>query len=340
MGGIVYMLVLRSFSTRTRLFFLTGILCLFVGIVALMGHRSIEKAGIAMNDIYYDKLLPVYWLNDLRFQTQAIVSDIQTLILGDDDSYEETLLADIERRRKTSDEKMKKYGRTGLDSFEQEHLTKAEEYLASVRKALAVAISLAMSGKKNEAYSSLRSDGVELINLYIEELNALSGYCLRVAEDTNRANEEMVRRAGLFSLTVFAVVILIGVVMGALITRSITVPLMKLLGYVDRFSRGDLSVSFAHDGWDEVGQVAQGLAKMSAALKSAIGNMLDSSGIIGRDSQELAALTEEANAGVEEVVGSFKKIHSSVSDLAALGEEVNASVEEVSSGASVAAART
>lgn len=135
------MLVLRSFSTRTRLFFLTGILCLFVGIVALMGHRSIEKAGIAMNDIYYDKLLPVYWLNDLRFQTQAIVSDIQTLILGDDDSYEETLLADIERRRKTSDEKMKKYGRTGLDSFEQEHLTKAEEYLASVRKALAVAIS-------------------------------------------------------------------------------------------------------------------------------------------------------------------------------------------------------
>ncbi len=74
----------RSLSIRFRLILLTGILSLFLMLVAFIGYYELRHAEADLNAMYQENLLPVQWLNDGRTHAQAIRGNLIYLMLVED----------------------------------------------------------------------------------------------------------------------------------------------------------------------------------------------------------------------------------------------------------------
>ena len=148
----------RSLSIRVRLVLLTGILSLFLVLVAFIGYYDLKKAEADLDAMYRDILLPVQWLNDNRANFQAIRGNLLALMLTENQGRERELLADILRRREIDNENLKNYRETHLDAFEREHFREAEKHIAAFRQASEEVIRLAtVGGKDAEAYEAYRN---------------------------------------------------------------------------------------------------------------------------------------------------------------------------------------
>ncbi len=327
------MKLMRVISIRSRLFLLTALLCVFTAATSFLGYRSLVKGGADMDALYRDALLPVYWINDTRNNTQAIRADLYALMLTEDEAANKALLEDIRRRSKMNDENLANYRAADIDPYETEHLALAERYLAEGRQALARSIELARQNKNAEAYAHWQTNGIEALEKYINELGLLSKYNIEWSEKSNAANHDNNDDAVRMLLLLALSSVVLGILFGILIASSITKSLANLRGGVVRFADGDLTVPFDQTGKDEITLVAGALADMASKLRSAMRSIAGASEKLGSNAEEFSALAEESNAGVEESRAGVDDVSAQMESLAAASQEINASVEEVASGA-------
>ena len=325
--------VLRTFSIRFRLFSLTAILCVFSAVTSFIGYHFLVKTGSDMNAMYRDALLPVYWINDTRNNTQAIRANLYALMLTENKAENAALLEDIGRRSKLNDENFANYRAADIDPYEVEHLALAEKCLAEGRQALSLSIELAMQNKNVEAYANWQANGMTALDRYINELALLSKYNIEWSEETNTTNKKNNEYAVRLLLLLALSSVVLGILFGTLIASSVTKSLANLRGGVSRFAEGDLTVKFDQNGKDEITLVAGALADMAAKLRSAMRAIAGASEKLGNNAEEFSALAEESNAGVEESRAGVDDVSSQMESLAAASQEINASVEEVASGA-------
>jgi methyl-accepting chemotaxis protein len=204
------------------------------------------------------------------------------------------------------------------------------------------AISIAKSGTGlDELTQRMMSDGDigTSENEYVDSMDKLADMLTATTDEVSEralvfANE---RAVAIGVITIAAM--LFGILLSVIISRTITIPIAKMLSSIKLFSEGDLVSDFPSDGRDELGVMGRELQKMSENLKNIIGSVKDASDEILGTSQEFSALAQETNASVGEVRVHVDETGSSLTVLASTGEEVNASVEEVAAGAQATAER-
>jgi len=161
----------------------------------------------------------------------------------------------------------------------------------------------------------------------------------RTVEISDVVTDQARSVSNMLLLSVFAAVV-VGMAVAVVITRMITRPLGRAVNLAGRAGNGDLTVSredFRYDSADEIGALADALARMAANQAEAVREIVAAAEEVARGAETLAALSQETNASVEEVRGSLEQVASiSESNSAAL-EESNAGVEEVAAGAQAAA---
>ncbi|QTX32169.1 methyl-accepting chemotaxis protein [Aminithiophilus ramosus] len=141
-------------------------------------------------------------------------------------------------------------------------------------------------------------------------------------------------------LLVAALALVVTASIVAVVVRGLSRGIASMKAATEKLGEGDLTLKredFAASSRDELGQMADALARMVAAQRETIAAVLGEADRNGQTAQSLAALAEEANASVSEI----KHVVGQVADLAqsnaAALEEANASIEEVASSATSAA---
>ena len=97
-----------------------------------------------------------------------------------------------------------------------------------------------------------------------------------------------------------------------LVTRSVTAPLLNVIGAVDRVSRGDLTVAVRTDRADELGDLQQALLRLKDALSSAVGVVRhQAEGVAGASSEiaqgnlDLSQRTEEQASALQQTAATM-----------------------------------
>ena len=124
------------------------------------------------------------------------------------------------------------------------------------------------------------------------------------------------------------------------LTRSIVRPVQTVVALAQRAGEGDLTIGrddFAITAKDELGQMADALARMVATQRATIASIFDEAEQNGRLAESLAALAEESNASTAEIKHVVEQVADLAETNAAALEETNASIEEVASSAASAA---
>ncbi len=330
----------RSLSIRFRLILLTGILSLFLMLVAFIGYYELRHAEADLNAMYQENLLPVQWLNDGRTHAQAIRGNLIYLMLVEDQQIEREYVADIQRRREINDRNFENYRKMNLNAYEREHFQELEKELEAFRKGSEEVIRLATTGKDAEALEAYQREARDPLLAFNDQVVLLAAHATERAEKVNAANTVDTQTAIRLLVSLSLGAILLGILLGLGIVLSVVRSLNRLREGVDVFATGDLTVQFDTSGRDEVTRVAHALEGMGGKLREALRAIGAASETLGERAEDFSAVAEETNASVEEARSGAETVGNSMENIAAIGQELNASVEEVASGASTVATRS
>ncbi|MDR3076272.1 MAG: methyl-accepting chemotaxis protein [Synergistaceae bacterium] len=172
---------------------------------------------------------------------------------------------------------------------------------------------------------------------YLDGLKALAADLVQSSDAMNAEASVFARARAVVIAVTSAIAILLGVILSVLISRTITVPINKIMDSVKQFSKGDIGVEFPAEGKDELGVMGRELENMSENLRHIIISIKESSSEINETSKEFTNMAQDTTSSVQGFRSALDDTGNNLTSLAATGEEVNASVEEVAAGAQATA---
>jgi methyl-accepting chemotaxis protein len=111
--------------------------------------------------------------------------------------------------------------------------------------------------------------------------------------------------------------IVIGVLMGYLISRGISQPLMNAVAIANDLAKGNLTASIAVKGTDEVGQLLSAMKGMVAKLSQIVSEVNSSSDALASASEEVSATAQNLSQGASEQASSVEETTASVEQMSA-----------------------
>lgn len=153
------------------------------------------------------------------------------------------------------------------------------------------------------------------------------------------AASSVYRQSRLYILLVLAAILLLAAALSLLIQRSITVPLISFMQFVEGVGQGDLTRQIAAltDG-DELGRMGQNLNGMVAGLKevavqarAATENLNSSAAEILASTTQQAASTGEQAASVQETTSTMEEVRQSGLQISERAKQLIAATEAASS---------
>jgi methyl-accepting chemotaxis protein len=189
------------------------------------------------------------------------------------------------------------------------------------------------------ALPSVKDVGVRTLEAFTE--------VTAVQEEQSALAQAAAHTSYLTARTVMFVVLALGLVVtvliGVLVGRSVTRPLGRLRDTARALADGDLTSRSGVDQRDEVGQAALALDSAMSDLAVLIGSVVASADAVAASSEELSASSAQISASAEEtsaqsgvVASAADDVSRNVQTVAAGAEQMGASIREIASNAAEA----
>ncbi|RII27892.1 MAG: methyl-accepting chemotaxis protein [Geobacter sp.] len=200
-------------------------------------------------------------------------------------------------------------------------------------------------GKITAGLIKTPEDGNKAINEYKDDIHKLEAGVQNLSDEANKrmdGTEPEFRALAKRTFTILAVcivfTIILCVILGIVITRSITTPVNNALGVANKIAEGDLTVTIESTSRDEVGQLLAAMDKMAESLRNMIGRIRSTSDQVASAANEISSGSEQMNraaanqaSAAEETSATMVQMAASIQTVAANADSLATNVDEVSS---------
>jgi len=183
-----------------------------------------------------------------------------------------------------------------------------------------------------------RADAVDVKTGAAEDLLA------RRAHDADTALDASLTRLREVVIAALACGLVVMVITALAVTRSITVPVSRMVQALRAVARQDLTVEIRREGRDEIGDMAEALKQALDRMRAALGAIGGASGSLGSASGRLTTLSQEmagnaAHTSSQASLGSASAgdVSTGVGSMSAAIEEMSSSIREIARSAATAA---
>ncbi|MBV8035869.1 methyl-accepting chemotaxis protein [Roseateles sp.] len=311
---------LKQLRIGSRLGIAFAVVLALMLVVAATSVRGIFSVAAGLEAVYRDRTVPLAQLGELNnLSTRNRLVIVEMLRAPGFD--------EIKRR---SDELAANLKR-GQEVFDQ-YLSAS---LGEQEKALAQRFAAARKAYIDEGLlpvsAALATGGMSTaLQIYEEKtlpLSAkareLSDQLVKLQVDTAAAEYQRgqdTRGAAIATtLLLTALALLLGGALAWLITRSITEPVRRAVGFAQAVAEGDLTAAIAADGRDEIaallralGQMNEGLVNIVRQVRHGADSILHGAGEIASGNADLSQRTEEQASNLEQTAASMEVMNASV----------------------------
>lgn len=127
--------------------------------------------------------------------------------------------------------------------------------------------------------------------------------------------EEAASNASMTSIVGMGVGTVIALLLGVLLAKSITSPVLKGVFLAEKLSEGDLNQTVDVRQKDEIGVLASALRLMTNKLREVVGEVKSASENVASGSEELSASAESLSQGATEQAASIEEVSSSMEQM-------------------------
>lgn len=201
-----------------------------------------------------------------------------------------------------------------------------------------------MKAARNKDYSQPEGDlllGDEVTNLYsgmaeanfvamvecLGRISAASAQSAELAGAQAQANFQIARAWVGIGMALSS---LLAVVLGIVITRSVTVPAAQARDAARKIAQGDLTQSIAIKGHDEMGVLLQALEEMRANLASLVGDVRANAEGVSTASQQIASGNSDLSGRTEEQASALQQTAASMDQLSSTVNHNSESAQQAS----------
>lgn len=298
------------------------VLVAITGIVGWVGISNSGKINTLADDLYYKELLGLSYIKE---------ANINLIYIGR--ARSNALLAQSKEEREKLLEMMDKYAATASDYVEKSKpLFVTEEakrlfqafddewrvYQQDTEKVKALIEGQAVAARNEEladALATARSHADTLDRTMTELTKVKEARAQAASNETT----EIYESGRVFMIVLVVSGMAVGIVLGLIISRSVTKPLGVAVDVANRLSEGDLTVTIDASAKDETGDLLKAMQNMVGALESVVSevnggavNLASASEEVSATAQSLSQGASEQSAGVEQTSASVEQMSASV----------------------------
>ena len=309
---------MKDYAVRTKVFILSVFLIAAMLLIAVVGIYSNYQAQQSLDDMYHHNLMTTQYLNDANTRLRKISVNVPYLLQGGFTADNRKILVDdvlsnLDGIRHDMEELKK------IDTSER-----AQATITELEKNLSVATD------KVSAVNNMGTTPEERVAIFdnLSSLTVISGNMAVLTPDNVFQGKQLFEANNVRyvrTVELFAVIILIAVGFGMLVSRriadNISDPLAASIGHLSAVASGDLSREIPRelsDRADEIGTVVKALGKMQGFMKQVheeaeqtdamVAELEEMLHGLNNDTQDMSAVTEEMSAGMEETAASTSSV--------------------------------
>jgi len=227
---------------------------------------------------------------------EKAVRDIQSAVAEDTRLYETTITSET--------------GRKLFDVFMKAHA----DFSGYVDKVLA----LAKAQKDEAARALILGDAGTAAQNERAAVDDLIAYKTKLGTQLSTANSAQSNRTILVMIFVLSLAAALGILIGVLLSGSITKPLGESVQLADALAKGDLTfdVDARQRGRkDEIGALARAFDGMMESLRGIVVSVRSSAGNVGAGSSQISATAQQLSQGASEQAAAAEEVSSSVEEM-------------------------
>lgn len=282
-----------------------------VGFYAINGMKKMAEGS---DEMYNDRLIPNTWVAKIVSDDQATDRFVLELMLNEDESRNGQLNELFTKTRDEMGQYISKLEQLDLSSEEKTALENYKQLLTDVSEITNEALALAMDNKNAEAYRLYS----EQVITKREEMTDLLGSLQQANEDQAskiaQENKENYDATLVLSISIIAVFLVLSVLFGLYISRTIANPIKKLKSLMEKGENGDFSGRADYASKDEVGSLSASFNSMADGIKELVETIGETSQALASSSEELSASSEESSKASEHISETIQELASSSED--------------------------
>lgn len=270
-------------------------------------------------------------LNEIRYEASTIAIVLRNMLLADNEAEHARHLEQVQSGRKANDMHLERLRAFAMQPRERELLDVLERTRAHYVEGQSELIALITSARGDEARAYLNSELRRRLADYLDAIGAAVKFQGQVLDHSIEHANGVTRTAQIEVLSTSALALLVAVLAGVLITRS----LMRELGgepsyaveVTHRVAEGDLSKAVSLRAGAE--------RSLLSALQEMVNKLSVTLGEIHGAGARLVSAAEEVGNSVQHQAATSSQLSSSVAEITSTMEEFSASSSEIAQNAAV-----
>jgi methyl-accepting chemotaxis protein len=292
------------------------IIVILIGVVWVSLNRmaKINENLTRVVDTDYDKLRMTHdgvraTLDNARITMQIFLAKDQASIdaLMTENDRNKTKITDLQQRL----ESMLDKGRE-KDLFEVVRGCR-QPYVDS----RATAKKLLGDGKRDAAIAAIDNQVVPALANYVKAWDAFAAFEEETMKNAQAESAATFRASRLLVISLAVLSICFGVAFAALVTRSITRPVMRVVKVAENIADGDLRDEVMVTSTDEIGKLQIAMKEMSEKLADVIANVGSGADAVSSAAAQLSASSQSLSQGTSEQAAALEETSASLEEMSA-----------------------
>lgn len=313
----------NNLSVRTKIticFLMVSLITLCLGVSSILNLRKVNKNS---DLLYNNSLMSISKLSNIKDSVNQCYTNLLRMSASTDQTTQKYYNDEFNRSFSDLSELINSFSKSNYT------LTKSEEtYWSIVKQAFDT---LSTSSKEladafTKQDSNLISTRISQITSNNTSLTSNLNHLISVKNTAAKASFDNSIKIYNDSVKMMYIIVVsclvMSIILGMILSRSITKGLKKCVNFAEKLSAGDLTHKINLKGSDEISKLSKALDNSTDNLNTMVETIIDGS-------NELSASAEELTATVEEISSQLNTINNSSSVIAKYSDEANSNVTNI-----------
>lgn len=322
--------LIRNLRVRTKLIASFLVVAILIGIVGIIGTLSLRKVNNKAEEMYTISLQHVKEILSIKSNMSEIKNSILIMIYQRDEYKVAESEKIINSALRDTNEYISNYEKTPMTEKEVKVWSEFKDNIKKYEDAREKVIQAVKSNNFDEAQKQyVQMVPIETIMMAsLDKVIDINIYQAKLADENISA---IYKNANITIYTLTFVGLIIAIILGLSMARSINNPLKRIKDYAERLALYDFSTPIKIIRRDEFGQTGFALNKAQENVSSLIKEIMRNSQNISASSEELSLTAEELSSKVASIDKALNNIAMGMQESSLASKEISVSVEGVNS---------
>lgn len=299
-----------NLKTATKLIAGFLIVALIAGGIGILGISSVKTIGKADTELYETQTVPLGILVNIGRDYQRVRINMRDMVYAADWNERKTKSDTIDSVENDMEAYFKQYeeritttaGREVFDKYVNDY----RAYIVDV-KAIQKLMHMGTNEAKvepsdaemKEVLSMMKGKAYETAMASQKTLDELVQYKIARGKSFAESNTALANRTVIIILIIMVVGMLVSIILGVFISRTISKPLEQGVAFAERVAAGDLTGSIELNRTDEVGVLGTALTRASESLRTMFVEITGSVQTLATQSTELSTISKSLSEGAD-----------------------------------------